>query len=244
MMWSVESRGRAINAFQRDEIIGLAKADANAAAIASLRPHYTGIGEWLPSGMGGRVLELGCGPGRYAALLSAMGYDVVGVDPFSFPLWDEIKKHQKVELIEGIKAEALPFADDSFDHVACISALLYFDHAEKALSEMKRVLKPGGRLYVRTVNSRNLARRFTKSNIDPAAHNYYDESELANYLTKGGFTVKKTFTYGFFPPVMTAFWWYLCNGPIPLKVQEWLSSVTPADMRVTVMAFAQLPENV
>jgi SAM-dependent methyltransferase len=243
-MWSAESRGRAINAFQRDEIVGLAKMDADAAQTAALRPHYTGIGEWLPRGLGGRVLELGCGPGRYVALLAGLGYDVVGVDPFSFPLWDDIKAHRSVELLDGVKAEALPFADASFDHVACVSALLYFSDAQKALSEIRRILKPGGRLYVRTVNSRNLARRWRNTNIDPDAHNYFDEKELATYLTKGGFEVKKTFSYGFFSPVWTGFWWYLCNGKIPISVQEWLSSVTPSDMRVTVVAYAQLPKTV
>jgi len=241
-MWSAESRGRAINAFQREEIVGLAKLDAAAAEVASKRPHYTGIGEWLPRGLGGKVLELGCGPGRYVALLSALGYDVVGVDPASFPLWEDIQTHRKVELISGIKAEALPFPDASFDHVACISALLYFEDAKKALDEIARVLKPGGRLYVRTVNSRNLSRRWSKTNIDPAAPNYFDEAELTEFLTKGGFEVKKTFTYGFFPPVMTSFWWYLCNGPISIGAQERLSALTPSDMRVTVVAFAQKPE--
>jgi SAM-dependent methyltransferase len=240
-MLSEESRGRAINAFQRQEILKLAEMDAADAEVAAHRPHYAGIGEWLPRGLGGRVLELGCGPGRYVALLSSLGFEVVGVDPASFALWDEIKARRDVEMISGVKAEQLPFPDASFDHVACVSALLYFDNAERALAEMRRVLKPGGRLYVRTVNSRNLSRRWTKTNIDPVALNYFDESELTAYLEKGGFEVRKTFSYGFYPPVMKAFWWYLCNGPIPISVQERLSALTPTDMRVTVAAFAQLP---
>lgn len=242
MNFSSEKHFAAIADFQKQEIIALAVADAATAEKESLRPHYTRIGEWLPRGMGGRVLELGCGPGRYVALLASLGYDVVGIDPLPYPLWDDIRQHRKVEFIDGIKAETLPFPDASFDHVACISALLYFDDAEKALSEIRRVLKPGGRLYVRTVNSKNLTRRFAKSNIDPVAKNYYDEAELTEYLTKGGFEVKKTFTYGFFPPFLTAFWWYLCNGPISFAMQEKLSDLTPAGMRVTVAAFAQLPE--
>jgi len=241
-MWSDDSRGRAINAFQRNEILGLAEADPDSAEAASRRPHYAGIGEWLPRGLGGRILELGCGPGRYAALLSSLGFDVVGVDPASFPLWDEIKARRNVELIDGIKAEELPFPDAAFDHVACVSALLYFDDADKALAEIRRVLKPGGRLYVRTVNSQNLSRRWAKANIDPVAHNYFDEAELTTFLRQGGFDVKKTFTYGFFPPVLKAFWWYLCNGPIPIQMQEKFSALTPPGMRVTVVAFAQRPE--
>lgn len=241
-MWSNDSRGRSINAFQRGEILSLAEADLDRAEAASRRPHYAGIGEWLPRGLGGRILELGCGPGRYVALLSSLGFRVVGVDPVSFPLWDEIRARRKVEFIHGIKAEDLPFPDASFDHVACVSSLLYFDDADRALSEICRVLKPNGRLYVRTVNSQNLSRRWTKTNIDPVAKNYFDEAELAAYLQKGGFEVKKTFTYGFFPPILKAFWWYLCNGPIPISVQEKLSALTPPSMRVTVVAFAQLKQ--
>lgn len=240
-MWSTVKRNEAINAFQRQEILSLAAADPERARAESLRPHYTRIGEWLPGGMGGRVLELGCGPGRYVALLGSLGYDVVGVDPLRFPLWDEIKAHRNVDFMDGVKAESLPFPDASFDHVACISALLYFDYADKALSEMRRVLKPGGRLYMRTVSSTNLRRRFAKTNIDPAAKNYFDESELRAYLAKGGFDVTKTFSYGFFPPFLTTFWWYLCNGIIPLAAQEKLSDLTPTSLRVTAIAFAHLP---
>lgn len=234
-------RFQVIEAFQRREIIGLAKADSQTAETASLRPHYTGIGEWLPRGMRGRVLELGCGPGRYVALLASLGYEVVGVDPISYPLWDEIRSHRGVEFRDGVRAEDLPYPDNSFDHVACISALLYFEDAAKAFAEIRRVLKPGGRLYVRTVNSENLRRVFSKENIDPAARNYYTQAELGSFLRQAGFEVEKTFAYGFFPPFLTGYWWYLCNGKVPLRVQEWLSSLTPSRYRVTVVAYAQKP---
>ena len=240
-MWSRERRGRAINAFQRNEILALAAADAKTAELASKRPHYSGIGDWLSPGLGGRVLELGCGPGRYVALLGSLGFEVIGVDPVSFPLWDEIKIHRNVNFLSGVKAEFLPFPDNHFDHVACISALLYFNDSKAALSEIKRVIKPGGRLCVRTVSSRNLSRRLRKINIDPVARNYLDEAELTHFLRGGGFDVHKTFTYGFFPPILTEFWWYLCNGTISINSQEKLSALTPADMRVSAIAFADLP---
>lgn len=240
MIWSTEWRSRAIQEFQRKEIMGLAKATPEQAAKASLRAHYMRIGECLPPGEAGRVLEVGCGPGRYVALLAAMGYDVVGVDPYSFPLWGEIAQARPVELKDGIMAEDLPFEDGSFDHVTCISALLYFKDPKKALNEMKRVMRPGGRLYVRTVNRRNLARRWTGANIDPAAANYYTEEELRDFIQHAGFVVDKTLSYGFYPPIFTGFYWYLLNGPISIDAQERLSDLTPADMRVTVAAFAHL----
>lgn len=238
------NRFKAIEKFQRDEILELASVSDKDIPSKILRPHYTGIGEWLHSDLHGRVLELGCGPGRFVAILAALGYDVVGVDPVPYALWDEIKAHCAVEFRDGISAENLPFEDNSFDHVACISALLYFDDAEQSLREIRRVLKPGGRLYVRTVNSDNLRRKFSRQNIDPAAKNYFNEAGLKKFLTDGGFSVNKTFTYGFFPPIFSGYWWYLMNGTIPFKIQELLSALTPMRYRVNVMAYAELPKEV
>ncbi len=240
-MFTAVARGRAINTFQRAEILGLAHASQVQASAEAVRAHYTRVGEWLPAGVGGRVLEVGCGPGRYVALLAAMGYDVVGVDPFEFPLWAEIAKIRPVAFHSGIKAESLPFPDASFDHVTCISAMLYFDDPDAALAEMRRVLKPGGRLYLRTVNRNNMSRRWRRLDIDPAAKNYFDESSLHDLLARHEFDVERIFSYGFFPPIFKNFWWYLCNGPIPIALQEWISELTPPDLRVSVVAFASLP---
>jgi len=237
-MFTAAARGRAINVFQRGEILGLARATQAQAAAESARAHYTRVGEWLPAGIGGRVLEVGCGPGRYVALLAAMGYDVIGVDPIEFPLWTEIAAIRPVVFRSGVKAESLPFPDASFDHVTCISAMLYFEDVNAALAEMRRVLKPGGRLYLRTVNRNNMSRRWLRENIDPAANVYFDAAELSEFLERGGFRVERIFTYGFFPPILKEFWWYLCNGPISIGMQERFSAWTPSDLRSSVVAFA------
>ncbi len=237
-MFTAAARGRAINAFQRAEILTFARASRTQAAAFAARAHYTHIGKWLPECDGERMLEVGCGPGRYVALLAAMGYDVVGVDPYEFESWKDIAKERPVEFRSGIKAEALPFPDASFDHVACISAMLYFDDADAALAEMRRVLKPGGRLYIRTVNRNNMSRRWRRENIDPAGKVYFDEAELREFLQRGGFQVERTFSYGFFPPILKDFWWYLCNGPISIDWQERFSKLTPSGLRSSVVAFA------
>ena len=80
-------QAKKIHCFQRNEIMRLAN-DRQFAAACSLRPHYSRIGAWLPPGGRGRVLEIGCGPGLYVAMLASMGYDVVGVDPTKFETWE------------------------------------------------------------------------------------------------------------------------------------------------------------
>lgn len=228
-----------IHAFQLEEIARLAS-DQDHARAASRRLFYGRIGDLLDS-RPGRVLELGCGPGRYVALLASMGWDVVGADPCSFPAWKSISEHRLVTWDEGVRAEKLPYADASFDAVACLGALLYFDDAVAALAEIYRVLKPGGRVIMRSVNRNNLFRKVNGKDIDPATVNLYTEDELVNLLKASGFHVFEKFSYGFYPPILPGLWWYLVNGKIPMAVQEVISALTPRRYRVNVIAFATRP---
>lgn len=226
-----------IHAFQAAEIERFASDAAFAKAMAS-EPHFSCVGQWLNAEHAGRALEIGCGPGRYVAMLASVGYDVVGADPVSYPSWEMLRKSPKITLTEGVSAEALPYPDASFDAVACMGALLYFKDADRAVSEIRRVLKPGGRLVVRTVNRTNLYRRVHKTNIDPATVNVYTEEELAAFLSRHGFDVARTFSYGFYPPVLISRWWRLSNGGLGYTAQQFISDLCPRSLRVSVNAFA------
>jgi ubiquinone/menaquinone biosynthesis C-methylase UbiE len=96
----------------------------------------------------GRVLEIGAGTG-----LSFRHYppveELVAVDP-SEPMLRRARHRAaelgwEVELVEA-PAEALPFEGGSFDTVVSLAVLCTVDDQERALSEIRRVLRPGGRL--------------------------------------------------------------------------------------------------
>lgn len=226
-----------IHAFQRNEMIALASNGAHAREMSHLA-YYSRIGVALGPNPG-KALEIGCGPGRYVAILASLGWDVVGADPHSYPSWELISKYREVTWADGVHAEKLPYATASFDAVACLGALLYFQDAKAAMSEIFRVLKPGGRLVMRTVNRNNLFRKLRGVNVDPATVNLYTEAELADFLNQSGFHVSSTFSYGFYPPILPGPWWYLVNGTLSLRFQDLLSSVTPSSYRVNVVAFAE-----
>lgn len=97
----------------------------------------------------GRVLELGIGMGLNLPLYDADKVEsVTGVDPAAeLRALAEAAPHDprlSVSVVEGT-AEALPFPDASFDCVVCTFTLCSVQSQAAALSEARRVLKPGGR---------------------------------------------------------------------------------------------------
>lgn len=201
-------------------------------------PQHACIAEWLNPDAPGMVLELGCGPGKYVAILSALGFKVVGVDPFEFPSWKIIQQNTSADLRSGIFAERLPFPDSYFDHAVCLGALLYFDSPQQALGELRRVVKPGGRLILRTVNKSNLYTKTTGKKLDPASKNLYDMDELINLVSASGFKVERSFSYGFWPPILTNLWWYLVCVWLPLSFQDLLSNQLKPSNHVNNTIFA------
>lgn len=96
-----------------------------------------------------RVLEVGTGPGFFAILLCELGYDVTAID-LTPAMLKEAKKNagtlaDEIHWME-MNAEALDFADGSFDVVVSRNLTWNLPHPEQAYAEWVRVLKPGGLL--------------------------------------------------------------------------------------------------
>lgn len=98
----------------------------------------------------GNVFELGCGGG-----LNQQFYDTgrvtsfSGIDPHEMLLdgarAQASRKGWQVDLRQGV-GEAIPFNDGSFDTVVCTYTLCSVDDPGQVLSELRRILKPGGKL--------------------------------------------------------------------------------------------------
>jgi len=106
---------------------------------------------------GGLALDVGCGEGRFCRILRAEGFEPVGLDP-TLELLDAARaKDPAGTYVEG-RAEALDFADASFDLVVSCLSLIDIERAGEAIAEMVRVLKPGGTMLVANLTSFSTAR--------------------------------------------------------------------------------------
>jgi SAM-dependent methyltransferase len=95
-------------------------------------------------GAGTRVLDVATGPGYVAGRAAERGADVVGLDVTEEMLQLARSRHPGIEFVRG-DAHQLPFEDRSFDAAVCNFGLLHFGRPERAVSELARVLRPGGR---------------------------------------------------------------------------------------------------
>jgi len=108
------------------------------------------VADALELAPGQRVLDVACGTGvftREAATRIAPDGSIVGVDINEGMLAVAARNAPELEWRRAA-AETLPFADGSFDRVANLFGLMFFEDRSRAISEMLRVLRPGGRLVV------------------------------------------------------------------------------------------------
>jgi SAM-dependent methyltransferase len=96
---------------------------------------------WLVPGDAQLVVELGAGTGKLTRALSALGGRVVAVEPD--PRMLAVLRGLDLEGVDG-SAEAIPFGDGVADAVVAGSSLHWFE-LDRALPEIHRVLRPGGR---------------------------------------------------------------------------------------------------
>lgn len=107
------------------------------------------------------VLDLGCAGGFMAEAMSRKGAQVTGIDPaaqaISAAQAHAVSSDLDIRYDVGV-GEALPYVDSAFDIVVCVDVLEHVQDLSQVLSEVARVLKPGGIFLFDTINRNRLAR--------------------------------------------------------------------------------------
>jgi len=148
-------------------------------------------------GSGERVLDVGCGEGRFAAELARAGAEVVGIDVAAEPLRRARALHPELDL-RLVRAEAAwPLRDASFDVVWAGEVIEHIADTAGWLSEVRRVLRPGGALLLSTPDHGRLRMlrwaldpRTFEAHFDPRTDHlrFYTRRALTELLEDFGFS--------------------------------------------------------
>jgi len=137
------------------------------------------------------VLELGFGPGHAIALLAALatrGF-VYGIDQSPVMLEQAQTRNRRaidagrVYLYEAA-FERMPFEDASVDKILAVNVIYFWQDAAAVLAEIRRVLRPGGRIVIYATEAASMQRwKFA----GPKTHLLFTAADLSALLARGGF---------------------------------------------------------
>jgi SAM-dependent methyltransferase len=103
-----------------------------------------------------QALDVGCGEGRFCRMLRAEGIEPAGIDPAP-SLIETARARDPVGDYRVEAAEALSFADGTFDLVVSYLSLIDIPDVARAIGEMARVMVPGGSLLIANLAAYNSA---------------------------------------------------------------------------------------
>lgn len=148
---------------------------------------------------GGRLLDVGCGTGHFLKYVheTDQSWSVYGVDPSN--LLRNVAARNSRAIIRNGTLSAIPFDDSYFDVITCYDVLEHSMDLKRNVKELRRVLKPGGLLFVQAPNYRSLMARLTGDRWDwwciPDHVLHFSYNCLRAYVKKNRFTILASCTY-------------------------------------------------
>jgi SAM-dependent methyltransferase len=147
--------------------------------------------------VGGRVLDVGAGYGFFLAALEEAGYEAHGIE-LSPHAAAEARRRSRGTVAQQGAEETYPFPDGWFAAVTLLDVIEHLPQFPRALGECRRVLAPGGKLVVITLNAGSLARpllgRRWAWHQDPTHVHMFSRSSLRRALVEADFAIERQTT--------------------------------------------------
>ena len=160
--------------------------------------------KWI--GRSKRVLDLGCYDGRDSALFLKCDNEVYGVEVLYKPAKTAESRGIKVSIFDMDKVDLWPFENEFFDVVVCGDIIEHVLNVDLFLSNIYRILKPGGLVLISTPNIASIGRRLMllfgknpyievsqKAEVNgfpPVGHvRYFTVGSLSRLLVYSGFII-------------------------------------------------------
>jgi ubiquinone/menaquinone biosynthesis C-methylase UbiE len=167
------------------------------------------------------VLDVACGTGEFERMVLSENptQQMVGIDISEQMLAiarQKLHSYDNISFYAG-SASTLPFPDQSFDVIVSANAFHYFDDPIAALAEVKRVLRPNGKVVIldwckdfRLCHFLDIALKW----FDPAHQQCYTQHELHNFLTLSGFKIDASAKVRF-----GIFWGLMVAMAVPQRIE-------------------------
>ena len=150
---------------------------------------------------GSKILDLGCGGGLLCEAMTNSGADVIGIDA-SLKTIEIAKKHAKEQnfKIEYINTDIESYDNkEKFDAVVCFELIEHVPDPNELIKQIRRLIKPNGRLFLSTINRNLFSFMFAKLvaeyllNIIPRGTHTYEKfikpSEMRQMLENNKFSI-------------------------------------------------------
>lgn len=158
------------------------------------------------TGLDNKIIDAGCGLGRWVIFLSNKGYDILGVDNFKEVI-ERLRQVDERLKLRMADVRKLPFKDKEFDVYLSFGVVEHFEEGPmEALKEAKRVLKKGGIIILETPHdnflrrAKRLIKKFLwrkkeKSTFGLQFYEYrFKTSELKKFLQDLNFKILATYS--------------------------------------------------
>ena len=146
---------------------------------------------------GGRVLDVGAGFGFLMEALERAGYETEGMEIATVPA-EQARKRARGPVVQQGAEEPFPYPDGRFDAVTLFDVIEHLQDYDVALASCRRVLKPGGRLFVITLNAHSAARLVLGKRWawyqDPTHIHMFTPRMMREGLLRAGFEVERQLT--------------------------------------------------